>query len=89
MRIYIDESGAFIPDLRPRICCIAALAVPERFADELLGRYQRLTASWTIDREVKGSALSDQQTIEALNLLNGGYGTIAEICAIDILGRVS
>jgi len=84
MRIYIDESGHFIPGGAPsRVCCEAALVVPERVAEELLGEFVSLRASWTTEPELKGSALSDEQTIAALSLV-GRYDVLVEIHALDV-----
>ncbi len=84
MRIYIDESGSFIPGSSPtRICCQAALVVPERFAPELLAKFDRLRSSWTNEPELKGSAFSDDQTSKTLDLLKG-HGVVVEIAAIDV-----
>ena len=84
MRIYVDESGSFIPDSSPsRVCCVAALAVPECFAPELLRRFTELRATWTSKPELKGSALSDDQAVVALRLL-GEYDVVVEICALDV-----
>lgn len=84
MRIYIDESGNFIPEAASsRVCCEAALVVPECVATELLGRFVELRASWTSEPELKGSALSDEQTSAALKLL-GAYDVLVEIGSLDV-----
>jgi hypothetical protein len=84
MRIYIDESGNFQPEAAAsRICCEAALAVPERFAPELLERFVALRKQWTDAPELKGSSLSDEQTTTVLKLL-GEYDVMVQIGALDV-----
>jgi len=84
MRIYIDESGSFIPGAAPsRVCCEAALAIPEVFATELLDRFVKLRSTWTAEPEIKGSSLSDKQTADALTLL-GEYDVLVEIGSLDV-----
>lgn len=84
MRIYIDESGNFIPDSSPsRVCCVGALAVPECVAPELIGRFCELRATWTSEPEIKGSALSNEQAASALRLM-GEYDVLVEMCALDV-----
>lgn len=84
MRIYIDESGSFIPEAAPsRVSCEAALVVPECFAPELLGRFVALRSTWTDEPEIKGSSLSDEQTAAALRLL-GEYDVLVEIGSLDV-----
>ncbi len=83
MRVYIDESGNFQPDAAAsRFCCEAALAIPESFAAELLDRFVALRKEWTNEPEIKGSALSDAQTIAALRLL-GEYDVMVEVGTAD------
>ncbi len=84
MRIYVDESGNFQPDgAASRFCCEVALAIPERFAPELVDRFVALRKVWTNEPELKGSALSDDQMTAALKLL-GEYDVMVEIGALDI-----
>jgi hypothetical protein len=84
MRIYIDESGNFQPGAASsRFCCEAALAIPEAFAPELLERFVAVRKQWTNEPEVKGSALSDEQTTAVLKLL-AEYDVIVEIGALDV-----
>ena len=84
MRIYIDESGSFISGTAPsRICCIAALVVPEIIGSTLLSEYEGLRGSWTSEPEVKGSSLTDEQTAAALKLL-GTYDVVVAIVAFDV-----
>jgi hypothetical protein len=84
MRIYIDESGNFQPGaIASRFCCEVALAIPETFAPDLLERYVALRKQWTDEPEIKGSALSDEQTTAALKLL-AEYDVLVEICALDV-----
>lgn len=84
MRIYIDESGNFQPDSpSSRICCETALAVPERFAPEVLGRFVEIRKQWTAEPEIKGSVLTDEQTATVLKLI-GDYDVIAQIGALDV-----
>ena len=83
MRIFIDESGNFIPNgTSSRVCCEAALVVPERVANELRDRFVSLRQTWTNEPEIKGSTLSDDQTTAALSLL-GQYDVLLEIHAWD------
>jgi hypothetical protein len=83
VRIYIDESGNFIAgSASTRVCCEAALIVPEDVAGELLGEFVELRRTWTTEPEVKGSALTDQQAIAALTIL-GKYDVIVEAAAFD------
>ena len=84
MRVYIDESGNFQPDAAAsRVCCEAALAIPETFAPELLDRFVALRKTWTDEPEMKGSSLSDEQTRDALTLL-GEYDVVVQFCALDV-----
>jgi hypothetical protein len=85
MRIYVDESGNFLPGASSRFCCVVALAIPESSAQAVCGQYEALRSTWTSEPELKGSALSDDQTRDALALL-GRYDVVAEIVAVD-LGR--
>jgi hypothetical protein len=84
MRIYVDESGNFMPEAAPtRVCCEAALVVPERCADELRERFVTLRRTWTAEPELKGSSLSDNQTAAALRLLSE-YDVLVEIGSLDV-----
>lgn len=84
MRIYIDESGNFIPEGAPsRVCCETALVIPESVAPTLLDEFVSLRSNWTTEPEIKGSALSDEQTTAALSLL-GRHDVVAEIHAVDV-----
>ena len=84
MRTYIDESGNFKPEAAAsRVCCEAALAIPEAFAQELLDRFVKLRQTWTDAPEVKGSSLNDDQTAAVLKLL-GEYDVLATIVAFDV-----
>jgi hypothetical protein len=84
VRIYIDESGGFIPGIpASRVSCVAALAVAEKDADALLRRYFELRAAWTTAKEVKGSSLTDDQTLEALSAV-AAFDVVAKIVAIDM-----
>ncbi len=84
MRIYIDESGNFMPDgTSSRICCEAALVIPDRIADELLSEFVSLRSAWTSEPEIKGSSLSDDQTVAALSLL-GRFDVLLEVHAFDV-----
>lgn len=83
MRIYIDESGAFIPTPgRDRVCCVAALGVPEATGPRLLAEFVALRESWTSEPEIKGSSLTDEQTTAALRLF-GSYDVVARITALN------
>ena len=84
MRIYVDESGNFAAgSAASRVCCEAALVIPERDADQLLDRFVGLRSTWTREPEVKGSSLSDAQTAAALRLL-GEYDVLVEIGSLDV-----
>ena len=84
MRIYVDESGGFIPGIATsRVSCIVALAIAEKDAEALLGRYSELRATWTTAPEVKGSSLTDDQTLEALSIV-AAFDVVAKIVALDM-----
>jgi hypothetical protein len=84
VRIYIDESGGFIPGIpASRVSCVVALAIPEGDAQELLRRYAALRATWTTAPEVKGSSLTDAQTLAALSIV-AAFDVVAKIVALDM-----
>jgi len=84
VRIYVDESGSFVPGAASsRVCCEAALVVPESVAPSLLSAYSELRSAWTSEAEIKGSSLTNEQTAAALRLL-GCYDILVEISAVDV-----
>src|SRR5688572_17815140 len=84
MRIFIDESGNFIVGGKDnRTCCVAALVVPHAIESGLCGEFEDLRSTWTDEREMKGSALSDEQMSSVLSLL-GRHDVVVVATAFDV-----
>ena len=84
MRIFIDESGNFIVGGdKKRTCCVAALVVPHATEAPLCGEFEDLRSRWTDEREIKGSALSNEQMSSVLALL-GRHDVIVIATAFDV-----
>lgn len=84
MRIYIDESGGFIPSERPssRVSCVVAVVVPESDVSSLFEEFVTLRSKFTNSNEVKGSELTDGQ-VEAVLWTLGRYDIVVEGAIID------
>jgi hypothetical protein len=72
MLIFIDESGSFtMPQLGKRnLSCVGALVVPETVHNDLVSDFVGVRNTWAgSQQEIKGYALDEQQTAEAISLL--------------------
>jgi hypothetical protein len=84
MRIFVDESGNFIVGGgKSRTCCVAALTVPETVESALVEEFKELKSAWSDAREIKGSALSDEQMSSVLTLL-GRHDVVVVATAFDV-----
>ena len=89
MKIYIDESGGFIVPEQPasRVSCVVALVIPDSDVGALFADFALIRSAWLRDKkieskEVKGSALTDEQ-VETVLWCLGRYDVVAEIAMID------
>jgi Protein of unknown function (DUF3800) len=86
MHIYIDESGTFtIPALKkPAMSCVAALVIPDQVHDEVMSRFEALTASFALDgNDLKGRILDEMQIGAVIQLLSQ-YDVIVEATAVEM-----
>jgi len=84
LRIFIDESGGFIPSERPssRVSCVAAVVVPESDLPNLFKDFVALRSKFTASKEIKGAELTDGQ-VEAVLWALGRYDIVVEAAMID------
>ena len=85
MHLFLDESGSFVPadPPRPKVSCVAALAVPTEQVAELCAEF----ASWRATEfgaasEVKGSTLSEAHMAQVIELV-ARYDVLFDACSID------
>ena len=87
MRIYIDETGSFVPPPttnRHSYCLTLALAVPSTIESELFYEFLRLRDVWPNQAvEIKGSGLDESQAAQLIDLVSQ-YPVLADFFAIDM-----
>lgn len=85
MHVYIDESGVFKPleGIRSRASGFGALILRSKTKDSLFEEFGYLSRRWEKSgKEVKGSALSEQQIAKVYRLL-AKYDAILEATIVD------
>lgn len=82
--IFIDESGAFaeVPPGREKFCAVTAAVIRSSLVPVLAERLRELRLSWSVESEIKGSALNEQQMSQALRLF-AAYDVTAVVSVID------
>src|SRR5256885_17202555 len=86
MRIYIDESGLFLPPNPPRslFSLVLALIIPSGIEKDLFYEFLRLRDAWPCSGiEIKGSSLNESQSAELLRLMLR-YDTLVQFKALDM-----
>jgi len=82
MKIFIDESGRFIPGDGWSIVC--ALSLPHQFSGPAQRELARLTKDWAkIDGELKGALVSVDQLASLVDCLYR-FDAIVHCCACDV-----
>jgi hypothetical protein len=85
MRIYIDESGPFVPPNPPRssFSLVLALMIPSAIEKDLFDEFLRLRDTWPNQNvEIKGSSLDESQAAQLISLVLR-YDTLVQFIALD------
>jgi hypothetical protein len=85
MRIYIDESGPFVPPNPPRslFSLVLALIIPTAIEKDLFDEFLLLRDTWPNQNvEIKGSSLDESQAAQLINLVLR-YDTLVQFIALD------
>src|SRR5450759_1381076 len=86
MRIYIDESGPFLPlaGSKRRYSCLGALAIRDAQHDDVETEFRRLRRQiGGSDSEIKGSSLTERQAARVVGMLRE-FDVVLDICATDM-----
>lgn len=86
MRIFIDESGSFIPSTQqvPTVCCVSALVVPESLYSNVLTIHNNCLAQWAPpSAELKGRELNERRFNRIFTALSN-LDLVLVIFAVDM-----
>jgi hypothetical protein len=82
MKIFIDESGRFIPGDGWSVVC--ALSLPHQFCGPARREIQRISKNWVkVDGEIKGSFVTVDQLAALVDCLFR-YDALLHCCACDV-----
>src|SRR3990167_2906820 len=92
MKIFIDESGSFSPDIKKEhsISCLTALIIPEILEEQIFQKFNLWKSHISSDKknkngEIKGSSLSENE-ISSFFFMLSGFDIISESICVDMGG---
>lgn len=92
MKIFIDESGSFSPDIEKEhsISCVTALIIPEILEEALFQKFNMWKSDIPSDKknkngEIKGASLSENE-ISSFFFMLSGFDIISESICVDMGG---